>query len=786
MIIKRFVFLCFFILFIQNAFSKPILNKSKYLIATAYDNASGVLALGTTNYPLVYTANRDEVSALETDYWIVKNVDGDKYTFQNASNAKYIAYNSLLNSRSALQLVDVFPADQSAYFTLELIQTNGMNYYLIHPYQDITMAWDRRTRTYESVYPVGTYASNSGNNQLFVLYDNSGNQVLDDGTVAVSLPKTTRNFGCLDAYFSDFKLNNKVPVANTSAKEYFFTIPKGIKSYHLIFNFTLKDSLDNLFFEGNKVESGDTVYVISADTYSSKLLEIKRNGVAQANAGLWFTYLPTVQLFTDNTIGSVYSLGRIVVTEEDKDSSELLLAKMKTRGGISINFAKKSFAINLRDSLGVESDDRSFFGLRNDNNWILDAMYIDPARMRNRVSTDLWNSFATKPYWFASEPKMRNGTRGRFVELFVNDVYHGLYCMTEKIDRKQLDVKKLKLDSLTGIFTQRGALYKAVSWSNAVLMGYPYNGNTYPNFSNLSMSWSGYECKYPELDEGEPIDWNPMYNAVKVPSSYYTTNADFEQNSSETFDLPVYLDYYLFIELMLSSDNHGKNSYSGIYDQSVNKMISITPWDLDATWGIRWDGSKSIMQANQNFDNFLIQNEHGQVNLFLRLKSLDTNDWSSLKLVGRYRELRGGAFNRDSLMNRFQEYADLFVQSKADQREIAKWGSYGLVKDISAEMNYLSSWIDTRLEYLDKQYLGAPYTELQPLNFQVDFFFNNLNKMAYIKGLENDSELQILSANGKVMYSGKLSGEAQFDLSTYPIGMYIFKSGEFVRKVLKY
>lgn len=43
--------------------------------------------------------------------------------------------------------------------------------------------------------------------------------------------------------------------------------------------------------------------------------------------------------------------------------------------------------------------------MRSDNNWILDAMAVDRARMRNRVSTDLWLAFSTKPYHAAYTPK---------------------------------------------------------------------------------------------------------------------------------------------------------------------------------------------------------------------------------------------------------------------------------------------------------------------------------------------------------------------------------------------
>ena len=38
----------------------------------------------------------------------------------------------------------------------------------------------------------------------------------------------------------------------------------------------------------------------------------------------------------------------------------------------------------------------------------------------------------------------RNGSEGVFVEVFINGEYHGLYCMTDKINRKLLGLKKAK------------------------------------------------------------------------------------------------------------------------------------------------------------------------------------------------------------------------------------------------------------------------------------------------------------------------------------------------------
>ena len=49
----------------------------------------------------------------------------------------------------------------------------------------------------------------------------------------------------------------------------------------------------------------------------------------------------------------------------------------------------------------------------------------------------------------------RNGTKGYFVEVFINGKYHGLYCMTDKVNRKLLNVKKAKTDKENNTNHQR-------------------------------------------------------------------------------------------------------------------------------------------------------------------------------------------------------------------------------------------------------------------------------------------------------------------------------------------
>lgn len=787
---KNWFLYAFLVLLFVDAplFSKPLFTKSRYLIATQDAGNTGTVGLGNTSYPIAFSPLRDETKALESDYWTIVPVDANTYAFQNVANGKYVKYNSQATSdRYALILTDALESDNSTSFTLELNSSAGYNYYVIRSVSNTSKVWDRRQSLYSGVYPVAVYSATGGMNQNFLIYDSNGNPVQDDGLTEVQLPSAKRNLGIFGNYFSSLNLNSQIPAVYQSKVQLAITLmPEQLNTaLEIQVNFRLKNPSFSLYVNNEKVDSGNKIVLppLSGDLVVPFV--VKYGTLSVLSGKLSFTTLPIVQLFTDATPSTVYSLGRIIVTEPDKlERSEELLTNVRVRGGISAGFPKTSFAINLKAADGVSPLDKSFHGLRKDNNWILDAMYIDPGRMRNRVSTDLWNSFSTKPYWSNLEPGMRNGTRGHFVEVYINNSYNGLYCMTEKIDRKQLNIKRISYDATSGTPIQKGGLYKAVNWNIATLMGYgPYNGyKGISSYNNNYESWAGYECKYPELlDNGEPIDWKPLYDAVYA-SSYLNSDANFKTTLSDQYDLPVYLDYYLLIELMLASDNQGKNTYLSVYDQSQSRKISLTPWDMDGTWGRRWDGSTNVTYAKQNFDQFVINNEHGQSNLFLRLKSVDPDGWNR-KVIDRYRELRGGAFAHDSLMARFAHYANIADKSGAGNREALRWSIFHPLQELS----FLDDWINDRLDYLDLQYLGASYTALIQDNApRIIMGPNPVQTQLYIGGLHPRDLVELYSLSGILLQSFRTYSDRMFiDFSVYPSGVYLVKTGDICRKIIK-
>ena len=440
--------------------------------------------------------------------------------------------------------------------------------------------------------------------------------------------------------------------------------------------------------EGAAVADGNYIFpLISADK-EYKIKYKKVDELILETSYISFTYMPIVEL--NGTFGYDYAEGTVRVTLPGTDGTGDMRAKLKWRGQSTNRDGKhkRNYKVKFLNDKGKKMD-RSFFGLREDNNWILDAAQVDLSRVRNRASTDLWNDIAVKPYYFDKEQKALTGTRGDFVELFLNDTLNGIYCLTEQIDRKQLKLKKHDEDN--NIF--HGLLWKAQEYTVSVDM---WNA---PDYDNTQEEWAGYEMKYPDFDDVNPTDYSVLHDAVKFVAS--SSNIEFAEKIDEYFDFPVLVDYFLLMEVMAAVDNLYCNIYWLCYDCQESKKLSIAVWDLDVSMGLGWSGYK----PKPDIDMF---DEYGTPHLLQRLHN-NTKGRYDEAFNERYKELRQqGKLSADNLLSYYTVYLNKLIESGAAGRDSKRWSGdsdiYGETMLIDKDEEYLKQWIPARLAYLDAKY----------------------------------------------------------------------------------
>lgn len=574
-----------------------------------------------------------------------------------------------------------------------------------------------------NVHEVGLYeGDDAGSSFVFTSADLRHAKYLQNKGIDFGLDVTPKAFA---EAFDSLRINDKQLVYDGKGNAYFATLPEGMRNggdYTAKVTYKLKaTNAEGYTLKVNGQEPDADGYVTFDNVDCETLYPIELTNASEnvdLSANIRFTFLPIVELNCSSVNSKAYTTGSLRVTDPASlGYDSLMIAAFKYRGASSSNYPKRSYAIKLRDENG-NSVDRKLLGYRSDNNWILDAMYIDLACMRNRVATDLWNAFECKPYYADREKKVRTGTRGKFVEVILNGQWWGLYCMTEKMDRKQLKLKKFvpAAQSTTGENEVHGVLYKSNQWTYEVFMGHESNDDNdnkqviYPHkkvsdYKNIlgQETWCEYEFKYPDYED-EAVEWRPLHDAANMVATSFILNID---SVKSRFDYPMLRDYYLFIDLLLATDNHGKNLFWYAYDTQgpEGDKLSLAPWDLDGTFGQDWDGViTNTKDVTLDFDTYIKNYEHGQFAIFDLIKS--RSEWQQ-DLKNRYAELRiKGVISGDSIANRFANYASLFEASLADQREQNMWSKtyHSRHKDIQGGATYAESWIRRRVNWLDQKY----------------------------------------------------------------------------------
>ena len=347
--------------------------------------------------------------------------------------------------------------------------------------------------------------------------------------------------------------------------------------------------------------------------------------------------------------------------------------KIRYRGSSALRYGKKSFAVKLTDENGGDLD-ACILGIREENSWILDAMAIDRIRMRNRVCFDLWNQMSRTPY--DTKYDGRNGTAGEFVEVFVNGEYHGLYCLTDKVDRKLLGLKKAK-EGNDGSVDVRGLLYKGISWESASdLLSYEEAGTD-------TVSWNAWELTYPD-DYPSADTWQPLMDLIDFCSEK-TDDRTFQEEWETHFHKGNLVDYMVFTLALNVRDNGYKNMYLSCRNIEDGQQFLITPWDMDASLGGNWNGER--------LDGTSHLNRYDGIGPYNRLHKENIDDFTgSLRETwGRY---GGSVFSPANVERILDGYARRFMQSGAWQREYEKWNGNPVPLEASpeTELAYVKEW----------------------------------------------------------------------------------------------
>ena len=349
-------------------------------------------------------------------------------------------------------------------------------------------------------------------------------------------------------------------------------------------------------------------------------------------------------------------------------------ASMYVRGNTSRNYPKKGYRVQLLKEApdgGYTGNKQALLGLREDDDWILYAMYNDGTKIRDKLSIDMWNVFGAGDNDFQG----KLGTDLVYAEVILNGEYYGLYGLMEPIDSKQVNLQKEDGLHLTEYMYKR----KQPSELNlSELLD--------PSFTAERL---GFEIKGGR-EGGDAADWEPLYELLRWQEQ--ESDEAFAAEAEEMVDVGNTVDMWLFIQMITGYDQIAKNVYYVAKAQGGQRVFWFAPWDMDLTWGYTSDPTYPL---STKYEDFLTESyiwwQPGD-------RMMLTNAAGARDLAQeRYAALRQELFTDEWMREKIGELEERVCASGAFARDEERWpeGNH------DAQYGELLRYALERLDYLD-------------------------------------------------------------------------------------
>ncbi|MBC8048021.1 MAG: CotH kinase family protein [Fimbriimonadaceae bacterium] len=365
--------------------------------------------------------------------------------------------------------------------------------------------------------------------------------------------------------------------------------------------------------------------------------------------------LPQINIYTQQTIHYKYKSPCVFEYRNGNDSI-IIPADIKRRGGISINYLKPSYSISLHQPF-------SLCDLPREDDWILNANYIDKTFMRHKLSYDLFR-----------EMDVRNiAPQCVYVIFNLNDVYNGLYVLMEKMNAKRLALNKK--DSMSVIYKDP-AIFRE------------------ERITDVQDSSNYYQQEYPDIKTQDKSWYAQQFQDFLM----YSSDSVFIKEVTGWIDVRNFIDWHLLLLFTSNGDGVVKNFF--LYKQNNIVPLKIALWDYDHSFGR--DGANGL---NMKMD---ITEMHMERNILIRrLMDLNVSDYNK-KLKERYFLLRKKIFTEKNINKHIERNTKIIKPYLADN--FLKWNIDGVFykddNDFYEEIKLMQDYVKLRLEYLDGYFNG--------------------------------------------------------------------------------
>lgn len=385
------------------------------------------------------------------------------------------------------------------------------------------------------------------------------------------------------------------------------------------------------------------------------------------------TTLPLMNINCTDDISDDYVYMNMTLFDNSVGTANRLISSegnIHVRGRTAQLYPKKGYRFSLiQESVGgsIRPNHVSLLGMRQDDDWLLYAAYNDQEKIRNVFSSNLWK------YTCATDNELGIdiGMEYKYLELFVNGEYWGLYALGYPIDEKQA-----------------GAISSELS-----VIKHGISGETLQFDSNGSVI------------EHLIINPNLTENELSGLVDYYYNlylNINNNENLHSGIDIDNAIDFYLFTNLTQGIDNVDmiKNYYIILQDRPKGIKAFYAPWDLDLTWGNKFSFSPpnytDVYKLTEDY-NCIIKSGY----IYQLIFNGDSFLWE--KIFDKYKLLRKTGWSEEYINFLLDKYEMDIYGSGAYLRDMERWPE-GNYTDASEGLGIFRNYVMERLREADLYY----------------------------------------------------------------------------------
>jgi len=448
---------------------------------------------------------------------------------------------------------------------------------------------------------------------------------------------------------------------------------------------------------------------------------------------------------------------------------------IEIRGSSTQMFPKKSYGVETRDEDGRDTS-VSLIGLPPENDWVLYAPYTDKSMIRNALTFTLAAQFTTYV------------TRNRFVEVFLNNKYEGVYMLMEKIkrDKNRVNIARLDSDDLAGDSLTGGYIIKIDKTSGSSGSGW------YSAFKNANNSNTYYQYHYPESDKIAEVQKGYIKNYIKeFESAIYSRNFDPLTGYQAYIEQTSFFDYIIMSEFAKNIDGYRLSTY--LFKDKKGKLNAGPLWDFNLGYG-----NANYGELAKPWDTYGLQiyadmgNDLWQKPFWWTFLLSDRNFSNNLKC--RWEALRAYYLSNDRIFS----VADSLVNEIGDavNRNYQRWPiigqwiwpNYYVGNSYADEVSWMKNWLTNRLLYLNSALPGICGGEVPPTynGFDIHAGNNPFNsELSFQIGSENNVILKfyLYTVNGTLVKTEEM--KVSPGLNVYKINTQNLPQGMFIYRILK-